>query len=270
MKSISVIIPNYNNDRFIEQCILSVVNQTYKPYEIIVVDDCSTDNSRQIIERLCSEFSLIRPIFLPENHGVSYARNIGINAATSDYVTTLDGDDYYFSDNKLFNEMKIINDSSDKTIITYSKIQLVDIGSNLLITKEKNKRKYLENRITVKLLCGLYDAYIMRDYCFPKALFTNGCKYDENISLFEDFDFLIQLSFCSKFYFTNSDGTAYRIKNFGLSQKPKEVLISSKNAIRNRYIKKMSFWQRFSYMFLRLFFCVKQLIKTLIRRKELH
>mgnify|MGYP001399058874 CR=1 FL=1 len=92
MIKVSVIIPSYNYGQFIGRAIRSALDQTYpkSDYEIIVVDDCSTDNSKDIISAFGKK---IKTIFLPKNVGLPAVRNIGIFNARGDYVTFLDADD---------------------------------------------------------------------------------------------------------------------------------------------------------------------------------
>ncbi len=102
---VSVIIPMYNSARNIEECIDSVINQTYKDIEIIVVDDKSTDDSVRIVEG--KKDDRIRLIKLPNNSGVSTARNEGIKKAKGEYICFLDSDDYWVND-KLERQIEFI------------------------------------------------------------------------------------------------------------------------------------------------------------------
>ena len=104
--TLAVIIPNYNKELYIEKCLESVFKQTLQPDQIIIVDDCSSDKSRDIIHTLAVQHKRINPIYLDENRGVSNARNIGAEYANTDYVTFLDSDDLYYNPDKLKNEMK--------------------------------------------------------------------------------------------------------------------------------------------------------------------
>lgn len=97
-EQITVVIPLYNKEQEIERALRSVIEQSLRPHEIIVVDDGSTDSSAMIVERIIAEhpqnnIRLIRQ----DNQGVSAARNRGISLATTDYVALLDGDDYWLS-----------------------------------------------------------------------------------------------------------------------------------------------------------------------------
>lgn len=93
MKKISVIIPVYNIVDYLQECVESVLNQTYKNLEIIIVDDGSTDGSGELCDRLAKPDNRVIVIH-KENGGLSDARNAGIEHATGDYISFIDGDDY--------------------------------------------------------------------------------------------------------------------------------------------------------------------------------
>lgn len=93
MSRVSVIVPVYNAEKYVKACIRSLLMQTYRDLEILVIDDGSTDGSGRILEELAAEDSRIR-LFAQENRGVAAARNRGIDAAEGEYLTFVDGDDY--------------------------------------------------------------------------------------------------------------------------------------------------------------------------------
>ena len=105
MKKVSVIIPVYNSSKHIKECLESVINQTYKNIEIIVVDDASSDNSVEIIKNIND--SRIKILELKQNIGVARARNKGIEIAVGDYICFLDSDDYWVLD-KLEKQVEFI------------------------------------------------------------------------------------------------------------------------------------------------------------------
>ena len=95
---ISVVIPLYNKEAEVERALLSVINQSLAPWEIIVVDDGSTDGSAAVVERVIAEHPEARiRLVRQQNRGVSGARNRGILESTGEYVALLDADDYYLS-----------------------------------------------------------------------------------------------------------------------------------------------------------------------------
>ena len=94
---VSVIIPMYNSAKFIEQTLESLLYQTFKDFEVVVVDDCSTDNSVEVVENFSEHFGgRLHVIKLPKNTGTpSLPRNVGINFALGKYIAFLDSDDLY-------------------------------------------------------------------------------------------------------------------------------------------------------------------------------
>ena len=93
MELISIIIPIYNVSKYLNRCVDSVVNQTYKNIEIILVDDGSKDNSGEMCDKYQEEYSNIKVVH-KENAGLGFARNTGLEYVTGKYVIFVDGDDY--------------------------------------------------------------------------------------------------------------------------------------------------------------------------------
>ena len=93
---ISIITPSYKSERFIAQTIESVLVQTYKEWEMIIVDDVSPDNSNEIIEEYCKKDSRIKLIKLEKNSGPAVARNRAIEEANGRYIAFLDADDLWY------------------------------------------------------------------------------------------------------------------------------------------------------------------------------
>lgn len=96
-KLVSVIVPIYNAEKYLERCLNSIVSQSYKHLEILLVNDGSTDSSPSIIEGFRAKDSRIR-VFSDINHGVSYVRNKGLDEATGDYIFFVDSDDWIEKD----------------------------------------------------------------------------------------------------------------------------------------------------------------------------
>ena len=94
MPKISIIVPVYNSEQKLKDCLDSLVEQTEKDLEIIVIDDKSTDHSLEIVESYAKNYSNIRVYRNEQNQGVSKTRNIGISLATGEYITFVDSDDY--------------------------------------------------------------------------------------------------------------------------------------------------------------------------------
>jgi glycosyltransferase involved in cell wall biosynthesis len=126
MAKVSVIIPAYNSEVFISETIDSVLAQTYRDLEIVVVDDGSTDNTRGVLQQYGDG---IRYIY-QRNSGVSTARNTGISIATGEYIALLDHDDLWLPE-KLEKQIKIL-DADPDTALVYSDSYLMDFSGKLL------------------------------------------------------------------------------------------------------------------------------------------
>jgi len=92
---VSIITPSYNSSKFIEECVNSVFSQTYTNWELVIVDDCSIDNSREIISELSDRDERIKSILLEKNVGAAEARNVAIRQSKGKYIAFLDSDDLW-------------------------------------------------------------------------------------------------------------------------------------------------------------------------------
>ena len=162
----SIIIPNYNKAEYIEECINSILNQTYKNYEIIMIDDGSTDNSIEVINKFN-----IEPL-KTNRLQAGGARNLGLKNATGDYIIFLDSDDYLSSNNVLEKLTNIIKDE-DLIFLNYSKNTYGDIKE---IIEEKEELS-LKIETTKQLGCPTkcFKRRMLEGIGFPE------CKRYEDI-----------------------------------------------------------------------------------------
>lgn len=114
---VSIVIPVYNAEKYLAQTIESVLNQTYRDWELIPVDDCSTDGSRDILRTYAASDNRIRPIYLEHNVGAACARNEGTKKAAGEYHAFLDADDIWVAD-KLERELAFLKDKQAAFVFT--------------------------------------------------------------------------------------------------------------------------------------------------------
>ena len=107
MDIVSIVIPVYNVEKYLRKCLESVVNQTYKNIEVIVVNDGTKDNSQDIIDEFKERYPKLIKSYIKENEGLSEARNFGIQKAKGKYITFIDSDDYISNNmiEKLYNKI---------------------------------------------------------------------------------------------------------------------------------------------------------------------
>ena len=186
---ISVIIPVYNVEQYLEKCLNSVINQTYKNLEIILVDDGSTDSSDQICDEYAKEDSRIM-VTHKKNEGVAATRNLGISKSNGEYITFVDSDDFVDKDyiNMLYKEIK--NNNCD-----ISTCQNVKFKKNIEILEKKQEYTVEIFDSKTALINMLYQRKI--DSSLWGKLYKSSVLKSEiikNIKTFEDYD-----CFCSIF-----------------------------------------------------------------------
>ena len=192
---VSVIIPIYNTDKYLDKCLNSIINQTYKNIEIILIDDGSTDNSLDICKKYEHVDNRIK-LLSTENKGVSSARNLGIKYSTGEYIIFIDSDDFI--------ELNMIES-------LYTNIKNVDISiCNYYKVKNNKKTKNLSIKYDGIIDNNKFFKYLFEDntyggYLWNKLIRKNvleGCLFDEKINYMEDLIFLAQVSKnCYKVYY---------------------------------------------------------------------
>lgn len=186
-KKISIIVPVYNGKKTIKKAIESVINQTYKNWELIIVDDGSTDGS----DKIYNEFKDRRiSCFYNENKGVSFSRNYGISKATGDFIMFLDSDDFYMK-NTLETCINEYENYNSLIIFYYKKIR------NGELVEEKNK---IEEVLLSDTFSDKYENIVKRglfnivwNKMFVKdIIIDNNIMFDENLNMGEDYKFNLE------------------------------------------------------------------------------
>lgn len=195
---ISIVIPVYNAEKYLEQCLNSIQNQTYKNFEVILVNDGSMDHS----ESICMDFVKVDTrfkYFTKVNGGASSARNFGLDNVTGDYITFIDADDWV-DENHL--EVLMNNIKENNSDMAVSSIKKFDNVSNFEFRVYSNQEKYLLNYnklnreeflvILPKLIYASNSYKIAVSKLFKKELVTN-IRFDESIIYGEDLEFFFKL-----------------------------------------------------------------------------
>lgn len=159
MEKISVILPVYNGEKCLLNAIQSVLSQTYKNLELIVIDDGSSDKSVNIIRKCMKMDSRIRLFINDENKGVSFSRNIGLEESTGDFIAFIDADDeWYF--NKLEVQMNFIKQNGANWV--FSNYKFINGNKSYLVKREKGKYSY-EDIISNGNPIGMLTCLIKKD-----------------------------------------------------------------------------------------------------------
>ncbi|MBM6614267.1 glycosyltransferase family 2 protein [Desemzia sp. RIT804] len=165
---ISVITPVYNAEKYIENTINSVREQTFAHFEMILVDDCSTDNSREVIEKITKVDSRVKYVLLENNSGAAVARNTGIEAAKGRYIAFLDSDDVWKKD-KLSQQLNFME--KNHYAFTYTAFETITengeiIQEKVLVPKSLNYKQLLKN---TAIACStvIIDRSLVGEFSMP-------------------------------------------------------------------------------------------------------
>lgn len=229
---ISIIVPIYNVEQYLERCIRSIVNQTYSNLEIILVDDGSPDNCPQICDEWAKKDSRIKVIH-KENGGLSDARNAGMQIATGDLIGFVDSDDWIHP--QMYEKLFVSMEQQDadiaacqfikRTSLTQSDFELSDINENQIVydTEEALKELILDGKVKQVVWNKLYKKELIQDIWFEVG------KYNEDefwtYQIIAKASRVATMDYVGYYYFQRSDsiiGERYSLKRLdGLEGKEK-------------------------------------------------
>ena len=218
---VSVVIPVYNVQQFIKQCLDSVLQQTYSNVEVLVVDDGGLDQSMAIVE----EYNDARlRIIKQQNRGLAGARNTGIRAARGGLVALLDSDDYWAAD-KLEKHVKIML-NNEKCGVSFSSSMFIDEQGNSLhrLQEPLDKKNFDSSRIFCRNPIGNGSVPVIRRDVLDQIAFKTVEKpyiqyFDESLRQSEDIDCWIRIALQNdtSFEYIDEPLTFYRLNSGGLS-----------------------------------------------------
>ena len=187
----SIIVPVYNGEKYLERCINSIINQTYKNIELILINDGSEDGTGKICKKYSNNDT--RVIYIKQDkYGVSYSRNKGIENATGDYITFIDADDYINVNTIREMNKKILNNKCD--ILKYSYVKESKwLKKNYKFSIQTDK-KILKEEYEKKVIPYMFDTFDLSNVwnaIFKIQLIRNK-KFDEKLSYGEDLKFMIE------------------------------------------------------------------------------
>lgn len=202
LENVDIIIPNYNKGVYLKDCISSVLKQTYKNWFLYIIDDCSTDNSLEILESF-KKIDNIKIIKLNKNMGPSFCRNLGIRISRSKYISFLDSDDYWTED-KLYEQINFM--IKNKYTFTYT--------DYITIFEAKNNKKIKTN---------IKDSFTFKEFIYNSSINSSTMILERKIikkikfrkiNLLEDYLFKCKiLKDNNKAYKLSKETAFYRVIN---------------------------------------------------------
>lgn len=230
---VSIIVPVYNNEKYLKQCLNSIINQTFKDIEIILVDDGSTDKSASICDEYAKKDNRIIVVH-GQNTGVSHARNIGIELSKGKYMIFCDSDDR-IEDDFVEVHYKIINTKSTDMVCSgiyrnfykdgnLQKSEVAGVPQDLYIDKE-NLDKHL--KYILETMEGPFLSSCMKIYK-SEIIKKNKLYFDESMIFHEDYDFNVRfLTVADNIYISKEIKYYYTgiINNGGIKKRNKANVI---------------------------------------------
>ena len=202
----SIVIPLYNKEKYVLGAIQSVLNQTFENYELIVVEDASTDKSLEVISTVKSE--KIRVIKHEANKGLSASRNTGIKNAKSNYIAFLDADDFWKE--TYLEELSLLIKSYPEAKLFATNYEELFQNNSVLLPKNN-----AENLAEKSIIPDFFEIslaqplYCPSSFCVEKSVFDTIGFYNENITFGEDVDFNIRANSAYQLAYSKKPSVKY-------------------------------------------------------------
>ncbi|MDF0750462.1 glycosyltransferase [Marinobacter sp. 71-i] len=205
---VSIVTPTYNRADFIEQAVNSVLAQTYANFELLIVDDGSTDNTRELLEPALAD-SRVR-YFHQENQGQSVARNLAISEAKGDFVCFLDSDNYWPPE-KLEKQVELFRQHSDYDVI-YGDIIIIDETGKEVTRKNMSRYSGHIARYMIRDNCVSMNTAMAKRRCFDELGAMSGKR-----RVADDYDLWLRFSARFRFLYVPEFFAYYRVMDDQIS-----------------------------------------------------
>ena len=210
---ISIIVPIYNSENYLRQCLDSIMGQTYKNFECLLINDGSPDHSADICREYVSKDSRFL-YFEKENGGVSSARNLGIERSKGEYITFIDSDDWVDSDYLEVLYTTLLEEGADITVSTYKQFNIKDNCFYFHIFQRGYDKKTFTGQELIdnlQVLSSFDHSYVSSSNKLVKSRQLKTIRFNEKTTLGEDMEFWYKLYLISdKIVYVNKDNYIYR------------------------------------------------------------
>jgi glycosyltransferase involved in cell wall biosynthesis len=224
---------SYNHEKYLAQAIQSILNQTFSDFELIVVDDASTDNSKTVIEAYHAKDSRVKAFFHKKNMGISKTLNDCLRQAHGKYVSFVGSDDGWFP-NKLEKQLDVIERSQDS--IVWSEGKIIDSQGVFV------EQSVTEHQLSPKRKSGnLFQELLREDFVFGqsallKTNFAREVAFDEDLQLVADHQFFVDLAKEHEFVFMDEPLAFYRVHGDNVTFKNEQLWFKERILLRNHFI----------------------------------
>ncbi|MFX1521793.1 MAG: glycosyltransferase, partial [Promethearchaeota archaeon] len=209
MVLVSVVMLSYNQDMFLPESIESVLNQTFTDFELLIIDDCSQDSSKEIIDKYMRRDKRIRAFFHEKNMGIAKTVNQGFLEAKGKFVALIASDDIWV-ETKLEKQLSILSD--DDSLVVWSEGNIVD-KEGTVVAKSFTEMHFSQNRKKSGYLFEelLHGNFILGSSLILRRDYLKKIRFSEELEYYSDFKFFIDLSRAYSFYYIPEPLVKYRI-----------------------------------------------------------
>lgn len=228
MPKVSIIVNCYNSEEYLREALDSIKNQTYNDYEVVFIDNCSTDNSASIAKEFGDKLKYYKTdSIIPLGAG----RNFGIEHCTGEYIAFLDCDDFWEKE-KLAIQVRIM-DENPKCSITMSNIYMLNMDDkNRTVAIHKDVKPVLDlQEFGIDYEFGMSSFMIRRDIVKRMSF-----RFDERLSYAEEYDFFMRLACMGEIRYTSKVLSTYRVHKNMNSRKLKESIPEEYEIVRNNLV----------------------------------
>ena len=258
---LSIIIPTYNRAGLLPRTIKSIQSQKCNDdIEIIIIDDGSTDDTKNVIHSLAQIETRIRCVFLPKNRGVNYARNAGIKCATGKWISLLDSDDEYVSGGLAIILSTLSQIGSDIELIGFM---------TLRETNGVMKKRGYDIKGLWKSYTPTYEDIVLKEkikgdihYCIRQNVFSERFRFPQDVQSFETLFFADVAKHGKKFLYLNEivdqrhNDPGYHLGDEPFKRWPKEYAVAYKRFVREHYDVLQKHPNRLLHFYLRITKCL--------------
>ncbi|MEL1240144.1 glycosyltransferase family 2 protein [Flavobacterium flavipallidum] len=225
---ISVVLPVYNVALYIEESVASILNQTVTDFELLIIDDCSTDNTLSIIEEI--KDNRIKIITKEKNSGLIHSLNLGFKLAKGKYIARMDGDDISVN-NRFEKQLEVLeNDSNVKVCGCW----LQEFGKSNRLVRHKEYHEEIKARLLLSCSMSMGAVMLEREW-------IGNVLFDATKKHVEDYDFWSRIAWTGKFYNIQEPLYLYRVHEMQVSTQYKSIQLQGDIEIKLFLFKKLKY-----------------------------
>ncbi len=235
---VSIVVPLFNKEKYVLECLLSIVNQEYRNWECIIVDDGSTDKSLIEVERFISSVPGNWKVLKKLNGGPSSARNSGIGVAQGEFIAFLDADDIWLP-KKLIEQVKYLSKYPDCQLSLTDYIIQSGFDSSIRAIRSSSSTRLLYDWLNMRGFGGLIESTGL----VRRSTIIDKIHFDEHLGTGEGLDFMLKMNSLCNFVVVPEFLTVYRLSE-GQLHKNEELVKKNAMTLAERYIDSFSDLQK--------------------------